>query len=130
MKKVIVGNLVNFTFDEGVAPYTMDCTKLTDEIKAQCPAFAMSHRLGDNAAITRKQKDGTVITVTEQMRRDAVAELGDFYMNGATAWDMRGGSRAPVQNPTILAIAAKRGCSYADAETWLANQFLGEITSL
>lgn len=127
MKKVIVGNTVKFTFDDGLPEYVMDCDKIAPEIAAYCVPFAMSHRLGDNAAINRKGKDGKVITVTEAMRRKAVAELGDHYMSGAASWDVRGGARAPAQNPTILAIAAKRGCSYAEAEAWIAEKMLAEL---
>jgi len=89
----------------------------------------MSHRLGDNAAIARKDKNGTIINVTEAMRREAVAELGDYYQNGATEWNLKGTRKAP-ENPVFLDIAAKRNCSYAEAEAWYSANMIAEMQKL
>lgn len=127
MKKSIVGNVVTFTFADNVAPYVFDCSALTDEIKAYSVPFAMGHRLGDNAAIQKSEENG--FKVTEQMRRDAVAELGDYYAGGATEWNLKGAARAPKENPIILQIATKRKITYAEAEAFLAAQFLTDMTA-
>jgi hypothetical protein len=129
MKKRIVGNTVQFTFDDGVEAYTFDCAKLSEANRTYAVPFAMCHRLGDAAALPKAQKDGTVIKITEEMRRAAVVELGDWYAQGGSDWEMRGGARAPAQNPVILAIAAKRGCTYAEAEKFLAEQFLDGMSA-
>ena len=111
MKKAIVGNLVKFTFDENLPGYVFDCTKMSGANRAHAIPFAMSHRLGDSAAIARKQPDGSVVVITEQMRRANVAELGDWLQTGTDQWDMRT-VRAPVQNPVWAAMAEKRGVGY------------------
>ena len=111
MKKAIVGNLVRFTFDDGVAPLTFDCTKMSGANRAYAIPFAMSHRLGDAAALSRSDKDGNVRNITEAMRRDAVAEVAAHYESSSDQWEMRT-ARAPAQNPVWLAIAAKRGVGY------------------
>jgi hypothetical protein len=126
MKKSIAGNLVKFTFEDNVPPLTFDCTKMSGTNRAYAIPFAMCHRLGDAAALSRKQADGTIINITEAMRREAVAELATHYESGTEAWEMKG-SRDASQNPTILAIAAKRGCTYEQAEAFLAEQFLAEL---
>ena len=112
MKKAIVGNLVRFTFDDGVEALTFDCTKMSGANRAYAIPFAMCHRLGDAAALSRSDKDGNVRNITEAMRRDAVAELAAHYESGSDQWETRT-ARAPMQNPVWLAIAAKRGVDYA-----------------
>ncbi len=115
MKKAIVGNLVRFTFDpeNGTtqSTLTLDCTKLSGAVRAYCVPSAMSHRLGDMAAIARKSADGSIITVTEKMRHDTVEAGIAHYESGTADWDMRV-ARAPAQNPTWVLIAEKRGVSY------------------
>lgn len=116
--------MIHFTFDDGVEAVTFDSSRAS----AECEQGALAHgwlaRLGDSAALSRKQKDGSVITITEAMRQAEVKALAAHYESGTQAWEMRSTQRAAAQNPTILAIAAKRGCTYAEAETFLANQFL------
>src|SRR4030067_3408714 len=53
MKKCISGNLVKFTFEDNVAPYTFDCTKMSGANRARAIPFAMCHRLGGSAALSR-----------------------------------------------------------------------------
>jgi hypothetical protein len=36
-------------------------------------------------------------------------------------------AKAPKQSATMLAIAAKRGCTYAEAEAWIADKMLAEL---
>jgi hypothetical protein len=89
-------------------------------------------RLGDNAAISRNQPDGTVITVTEAMRREAVLELANHYASGTDDWNI-GGTRArkpAPQNATILKVATARGITYEQAEAYIAEKFMGELISL
>lgn len=125
MKKAIVEGKITFTFD-GLDPVVFDHEKVSEQMRDMAETHGWMQRLGDNAAISRKQKDGTVIDVTEQMRRDAVLELVNHYESGTTEWNLKT-ARGPSQNPTILAIAAKRGCTYAEAEAFLAAQFLDEM---
>lgn len=121
MKKEITAVGVTFTFD-GLDTVTFDATKCTSDVRDYAMRHGFSARIGDNAALSRKQPDGTVIKVTEEMRRAEVVKLVEHYHNGG-GWEM---GRSAAQNPVIAAIAAKRGCTYAEAEKLLADQFLAD----
>lgn len=110
MKKSITGNLVQFTFD-GCEPLTFDCTKMSGANRAYAIPFGMCHRLGDAAALSRTLPNGEVRTITEAMRREAVAEMAAHYESGSDKWELRT-ARAPAQNPVWLAIAEKRNVAY------------------
>ena len=110
MKKSIVGNLVKFTFD-GAEPLTFDCTKMSGANRAYAIPFGMCHRLGDMAALSRTLPNGETRTITEAMRREAIAEGITHYESGGDAWELRT-ARVPAQNPVWLAIAEKRGVAY------------------
>lgn len=125
MKKSIEGALVKFTFEEGVPELVFDVNTMSAENMDYAIPFGMCHRLGDMAAIPRK--DGLV--VTEQMRHDAIKAGMDHYASGTKEWNMKGGTRAAPQNPVIQAIAAKRGCTYVEAEKFLQEQFLTEVSA-
>ena len=60
-------------------------------------------KIRDNAAISRKQKDGTVIDVTEAMRRDAVQEMVT-HLTTSTDWNMA--KRAGVSAATAASLKA------------------------
>ena len=124
MKKRINGNLVEFTFDDKLEAVVVDCDKLSPELKAYCLPFAVSHRVGDNAAIPRK--DGLV--VTEAMRRDAVIEMATHLQSGTTEWDMKGRTRPAPQNLAIMTLAAKLGKTYQEAEAYIANLAVAELS--
>ncbi len=126
MKKQIVGNLVKFTFEEGVAALAFDCTKMSGANRAYAIPFGMCHRLGDMAALSRTLPDGTVRTITEAMRHDAIAEGIAHYESDSAAWEMKA-SRVAPHNPVIQQIADKFGISYEAAQAKIAEQFLAEI---
>lgn len=128
MKVQWEGTSIKFVFEGDVPALTFDTTKAAPSMVAHATMHGWEQRLRDNAAIARKQKDGSIITVTEAMRRDAVKELADHYESGAETWNIGSRARATVQNPTILAIAAKRGCTYAEAEAWLAETVLADLS--
>lgn len=119
MKKAISGGLVQFTF-EGLDPLTFDPAKASAANREYAALHGWMARLGNAAALSRTMKDGTVRTVTEAMRRDAVAELVAFYESGAEAWEPKGGTRQAF-NPQIQKIAAAKGISYAEAQIWWAD---------
>lgn len=129
MKKRIDGTKVIFSFDDGKADYVFDSALVTDAIKAMAVPMAFSHRLGDNAALARKDKNGNVVTITEEMRREAVTELGDYYLNGATAWNMRAAATRAL-NPTWVKLAEKRGVSYDVIAAEKAAADLAELQSM
>ena len=118
------GKKLVFTFD-GLASIVFDAEQATVN-RQDAEMHGFEQKIRDNAAISRKQKDGTVIDVTEAMRRDAVQEMVT-HLTTSTAWNMVKAQRAAPQNPTILAIANKRDCTYAEAEAWIAEKMLAEM---
>lgn len=129
MKKSIAGNLVKFTFEEGVAPLSFDCTKMSGANRAYAIPFAMCHRLGDMAALSRTLPDGTVRTITEAMRREAVAEGIAHYESATEAWELRTVRTIP-QNPVWLAMAEKRGVDYATIAAERAQADLDALAAM
>lgn len=113
MKKKIDGHLVRFTFSDDTPELVFDTTKVSAENRAYAVPFAFSHRLGDSAATCK----------TEAERRAAIAQLAAHYESGSADWNVRGSGIAP-QNPVILAIAAKLGITYEEAQAKLVADFL------
>ena len=135
MKRSINGNILTFTFDKAadgteLAPVTFDATKAAAANRAYAEMHGWQARIGDNAAISRKQKDGSVIVVTEAMRRDAVEEMVAHYESGADGWDMRGGARVVPPNPAFVKIAEMRGCTYAEAQAWYNEKLIAEMQAM
>ena len=116
---------VTFTFDGGLPSVTFDSAKASEA----CRNYAMLHgfnaRIGDNAALVRKQPDGTVIAVTEEMRRNAVLELVEHYESGSVEWNTRARTARP--DAAIQAIMTKRGCSAEEAFAWLNERLMAEF---
>lgn len=126
-KQIDVGTQsVTFTFDGGLAPITIHMK----DVSPACATHAMLHgfsaRIGDNAALSRKDSEGKVVTITEAMRREAVAELVGHYTSGSTDWSVRT-SAVPKQNAAIAALASKLGKTYAEAEAHVANMALDDL---
>lgn len=119
--------IATFTFDSGLAPLTLDTSKMSPENEQHMLGHGVLARVGDMAAIPKQDSKGNVVVVTEQMRRDAVEAGIKHYESGTAEWNMKGGSRAAPQNPTILAIAAKMGLTYAEAEAEVARRMLAEM---
>lgn len=133
MKKVIVGNLVKFTFDDNVPAYTFDCTKMSGATRDYAIQFGMCHRLGNAAALSRTVKVNgveTVRTITEAMRREAIVELGTHYESGSADWNIRGSGRAPALFPLWEAMAAKRGVEYSVIEAEQMAKMQAELDAM
>lgn len=135
MKKSIKGNIVAFTFD-GLPDYNFDTTKVSSANRDYAVPFGFAHRLGDAAAIARKDKDGNVITVTEAMRREAVVSLATHYTGDgdkllpSMEWEVRGMTKAAPRNPVWEAIAAKRGVDYEIVAAEYAQRALDDLAAL
>lgn len=128
MKKAIAGQTVVFSFD-GLDSVTFDAGKAGAANRAYAEMHGWQARIGDMAAISRTQKDGSVITVTEGMRRDAILEGVAHYEAGGAVWELRGtGTKA--QNPTWLAIAQKRGVAYDVVAAEKAAADLAELAGM
>lgn len=114
-----------FTFDE-LPAVTLDVSKVSDDVLEYAQYHGLQARIGDNAAIARKQGD-TIITVTEAMRRDAVQELVTHYESGSVDWSVK--STLPKFNPAIQRLAAKLGKSYDEAKAWLVEDAINELSA-
>lgn len=119
MKKAIIEGKITFTFD-GLEPVVFDHEKVSDKMRDAAETHGWMARLGDNAAISRKQKDGTVIDVTEAMRRDAVLELVNHYESGTEEWNLKTAA-GPRENKFIRDLATRKGITYQEAEAIVAS---------
>ena len=125
MKLSINGNRIKFTFDD-VESLEFDAEKITSEaVRNSAMMLGFSNKLRDCAALERKNSDGTVRAITEQMRRDAVRPMIEHLESGGE-WAVKSARVAP-QNPTIAAIAGKLGITYAEAEAKIAERMLADI---
>lgn len=129
MKNAITGNLVKFTFEDGVPPLTFDCTKASGATRAMALVYGFSVRLTRMAALSRADKDGNVKTITEQMRRDAIAEGIAHYESGAEAWELRT-TRTAARNPIWEQIAIKRNVAYDVVAAEMAQRDLDALAAL
>lgn len=128
MKKAIVGSVVRFTFD-GAEPLEFDATKAGAANRAYAEMHGWMARLGDAAALSRKDpKTGVVTTITELARRAEIAALIDHYYNPASEWNMKVKAQAP--NPFFLKLAESRGCTYAEAQTWYQEKLIADMQKL
>ncbi len=129
MKVETQGTKIIFTFGEDVPSITFDSERAHEKMRSAAMMHGWEARIRDNAAISRKQKDGSVINVTEAMRAAAVQEMVEHYHSGVDQWNLRTSRIAP-QNPVFLDIAAKRGCTYAEAEAWYSTNLVAEMQKL
>ena len=112
MKKQIDGTNVTFTFDDGLPSLTLDTSVVSPTCHARAEMHGWSSKLGDAAAIPRKDaKTGAVITVTEEMRYNAVKAMVDHFAGGGE-W---AAAKATAEQPAIRALATKKGITYAEA---------------
>ncbi len=120
MKKVIdaAAQTVTFTFDDGLAPISLAMSDVSPVNATYAMLHGFGARIGDNAAISRKQKDGSVIKVTEQMRREEIAKMVAHYASGTNEWDM--GRQTPI-DPRAVKLAEAKGISIEEAKQRLAK---------
>lgn len=127
MKKAIAGTQVKFTF-EGLEGVTFDATKASGANRAYAEMHGWQARIGDAAALSRKQADGTVVQITEAMRRDEVLAIVAHYESGGDSWTM--GARAQAPNPFFIKLAEQRGCTVAEAAAWYQEKLLADMQAL
>jgi hypothetical protein len=107
-------------------PVVFDATKASEDNRKRAEMLGWLNKHGDCAAISRKGEDGSVIEITEAMRREAVlASCERFVVEGAT-WEQRA-ARAPTQDKFILAMMAKFDITYEQAQAKIAEVFLGDV---
>lgn len=117
MKRKINGGKIVFSFD-GLESLTFDSSKASTTCKEFAHMHGWSARIGDGAALSRKQKDGSVITITEQMRRDEIARLVDHYESGTAEWEL---GRKEFIDPRAVKLAEAKGISLIEAKQILAK---------
>lgn len=113
-----------FEFD-GLEPVVCDPTKLSEAARETAMLMGIQAKIRDAAALSRKQPDGSVIEITEAMRRAEAVAMRDHLESGG-AWNVRVAA-APKQNATIAAIAEKMGISYKEAEAEVARRMLADM---
>ena len=123
----IATGIATFTFDDGLPTLTLDSAKMSPENEQAMLGHGILARVGDMAALPRKNpKTGQVIVITEAMRHAEIKAGITHYESGTTDWNLKGGDRTPKQNPTILALAVARKITYAEAEAFIANLTLAD----
>lgn len=125
--KQMTRDAIIWSFDDNLPDITFVPATASAENEEYAMLMGFQASMRDKAAMERKSAPGGV--VTEAMRHAAVLARATFLAAGGTEWEQRGGSRPAPQNPVIAGIAAKRGCTYAEAEAFLAAQFLGDMTA-
>lgn len=126
MKRTITGTKIVFSFDGGLPAVEFSAEKTLAEMRAHAEMHGWAAKIGDAAALSRKQPDGSVIKVTEQMRRDEVARLVDRFEGGAHEWNERG---SPARVPAIAALAAAKGITYEECLAELAAEAARLVSS-
>ena len=126
MKKVInaAAQTVTFTF-EGCSSVTLAMSQVSTANATYAMLHGFAARIGDNAAIQKSEANNFI--VTESMRREAVVEMVEHYTSGSVEWNTKVAERKAPQNPTILAIAAKLGITYGEAEVEIQRRMLAEL---
>lgn len=130
MKKAIsktVPTQILFTFD-GLGPIVFDATKVSRTCRAHAEMHGWLARIGDAAALSRKQADGTVVQITEAMRQEEVLAIVAHYESGGDSWTM--GARAQAPNPFFIKLAEQRGCTVAEAAAWYQEKLLADMQAL
>ena len=128
MKKIInaTAGTIEFTF-EGLEPVVFNPANMSAANQKYAVLHGMAARIGDNASIQKSEENG--YKVTEGMRREAVMELVEHYRSGSEDWSPRAkATRKTVLNPALVALAEKRGCTYAVAEAWFNARLMAELT--
>ena len=122
---------ITFTFDDGLPDAMFDVNKTHFDLCIHAMMKQFENRIKDTAAIPRKQPDGSTLNVTEAMRRAKVVEMIDHLESGTDEWNLKSsGTRAPKQDPSILALAAALGISYEDTMKKMQQIALDEIAKL
>jgi len=127
MKKVInaQAQTVTFTFEGELAPIVLAMSQVSPANATYAMLHGFAARVGDNAAIQKSAENN--YTVTEAMRREAVAELVDHYVSGSADWSPKVKVKIEKFNPHIAAIAQKRNCTYEEAQAWFNAKLMAEL---
>ena len=130
MKKVInaTAGTIGFSFD-GLDPIIFTAALMHKANRDYAVLHGMAARIGDAAALSKTAENN--FTVTEQMRRDEVKALVDFYENKDNLdWNVKVRTAKPVFNPVIQRIAEKKQCTYEEAAAWYNEKLMAELDAM
>ena len=113
-----------FEFD-GLEAVTCDPAKLSEAAREVAMLMGIQAKIRDAAALSRKQPDGSVIEITEAMRRAEAVAMRDHLESGG-AWNVRVAA-APKQNAAILALATALGKTYAETELAMSTGIIADM---
>lgn len=120
------GNIC-FSFDDNVPALEFNPDKATDEAAVRAQQLGWLNKLKDMAALPRERTvngEKVVVTITEQMRHDAIAQ-GIRHFEAGGAWE----AKPAAQNPSVAKLAERLGITYEAAMTKLAEAALAEMTA-
>lgn len=105
---------ITFTPSTGAA-YVFDVAKMHPDMREYAILHGMKQRLGDNAALPKK--DG--VTPTDQDKMAAIRALGAHYESGSAEWNTRtaGAPRTAVDGIVLRAVAAIQGVTVEEMRT-------------
>lgn len=115
-RKTLTAELIAFSFD-GLEDVTLDPRKCSASVNEYARLMGLQDRMKDSAALSRKQKDGSVIAITEKMRRDEMVRVRDHLETGG-AWEM---GRKEFIDPRAVKLAEAKGISVDEAKQILAK---------
>lgn len=123
--KTLTDTAIVFSYSDGLADSVFDPRAASTICNEQARLKGWEARLRDTAALSRKQPDGTIITITEAMRKTEVDALIAHYVTGTEAWNV--GAKAAAPNPFFIRLAEKRNCTYAEAQSWYQAKLLEDM---
>lgn len=112
---------IEFSF-EGLDMFSINPMNYPLAIQSKLPIHGALAKLGDAAAIPKSADNG--FTVTEAMRREAVAAMHQQLMAGD--WDAKRNA-GPRINPVLVKLAAKLGITYEEAAARDVDAMLEEL---
>lgn len=121
---------VEFSFDDNVPALQFNPDKATDDAAIRAQQLGWLNKLKDMAALPRERVvngEKVVVTITEQMRHDAIA-TGIKHFEGGGAWEVRVAKPA-AQNPSVAKLAERLGITYEAAMAKLAEAALAEMSA-
>lgn len=108
---------IKFSFD-GLEPIIFTVAKASPSNEQRAMYHGWMARIGDCAALSRKQKDGSVRNITEADRRAEVERAVAHYESGSGEWEL---GRTTQIDPRAQKLAEAKGISIGEAGAILAR---------
>lgn len=114
----VVAQTVVFTFDGDLPSITLSMSKVSPSNATYAMLHGFSARIGDTAALSRKDKDGSTRTITEADRRAEIERAVAHYESGSAEWEL---GKVAARDPRATKLAEAKGISYDEARAILAK---------